>query len=243
MKEKKLQTTTFRTYELAVQFYRESRDLALPRHLRDQIDRASSSVVLNLAEGSAKASRKNRARWCPGMPGHPPDRATPRSNPGPGRSKHVPPLCRVAMLMAVADRSSLVAAPGILGPRANQFPKRTSRSWDFFQELPPRRVPQNVERHRNCAIPRHPLTTTRTHSTGIHLAFIPPEDCSATAVPFSRERSAAPVSRRSGFGFMPPQECLGAHTVVALARFGRSPALRLGFTCRSLAFMGSHFGG
>ena len=56
-------TTSFRTYELAVQFYRESRDLALPQHLRNQFDRASSSVVLNLAEGSAKASRKDRHRF------------------------------------------------------------------------------------------------------------------------------------------------------------------------------------
>jgi len=56
-------TTSFRTYELAVQFYRESRDLGLPTFLRDQFDRASSSIVLNLAEGSAKASRKDRHRF------------------------------------------------------------------------------------------------------------------------------------------------------------------------------------
>jgi len=55
--------SSFRTYELAVQFYRDTRDLALPRHLKDQFDRAASSIALNLHEGSAKSSRRDRLRY------------------------------------------------------------------------------------------------------------------------------------------------------------------------------------
>ena len=58
-----MQTTTFRAYELAVQFYRETRSCRLPNHLRNQFDRASSSVVLNLNEGWGRASRKDRHRF------------------------------------------------------------------------------------------------------------------------------------------------------------------------------------
>jgi len=58
-----MQTTTFRAYELAVQFYRESRSCRLPSHLRNQFDRASSSIVLNLGEGWGRASRKDRHRF------------------------------------------------------------------------------------------------------------------------------------------------------------------------------------
>ena len=58
-----MQTTTFRAYELAVQFYRESRSCRLPTHLKNQFDRASSSVVLNLNEGWGRASRKDRHRF------------------------------------------------------------------------------------------------------------------------------------------------------------------------------------
>ena len=53
----------FRSYQLAVQFYREALKLKLPSHLRDQMARASSSVVLNLAEGSAKGTIRDRVRF------------------------------------------------------------------------------------------------------------------------------------------------------------------------------------
>lgn len=53
----------FRTYELSVQFYRECKEVKLPHAIRDQLMRAASSVSLNLAEGSAKPSRKERLRY------------------------------------------------------------------------------------------------------------------------------------------------------------------------------------
>ena len=42
--------TTFRSYQLAVEFYRLTRALHLPGGLSDQFRRASSSIALNLAE-------------------------------------------------------------------------------------------------------------------------------------------------------------------------------------------------
>jgi len=54
--------TTFRTLELAVEFYRQTQTQKVPTHLRDQLDRAASSVSLNLAEGNAKFSFKDKAR-------------------------------------------------------------------------------------------------------------------------------------------------------------------------------------
>ena len=53
---------TFRSYHLAVEFYRLARSQSAPRHLRDQLMRAASSIALNLSEGSAKSSRADRRR-------------------------------------------------------------------------------------------------------------------------------------------------------------------------------------
>jgi four helix bundle protein len=53
----------FRTYELSIEFYRECRKIKLPHAMRDQLMRASSSITLNLAEGAAKSSRKERLRY------------------------------------------------------------------------------------------------------------------------------------------------------------------------------------
>lgn len=55
--------SNFRTYQLSLQFYRQAATLKLPSHLRDQMLRASSSVCLNLAEGSAKGTVKDRLRF------------------------------------------------------------------------------------------------------------------------------------------------------------------------------------
>ena len=52
----------FRTYDLSVKFYQLAQEVQMPRHLKDQLNRASSSVTLNLAEGNAKFSYKDKAR-------------------------------------------------------------------------------------------------------------------------------------------------------------------------------------
>lgn len=55
--------TQFRTYHLAVSFYREASRLKAPGHLSNQLLRAASSIVLNLSEGSAKPSAVDRKRF------------------------------------------------------------------------------------------------------------------------------------------------------------------------------------
>ena len=53
----------FRTYNLAVDFCRKTSALRLPKHLLDQLKRASSSVALNLAEGSGRQSLGDTKRF------------------------------------------------------------------------------------------------------------------------------------------------------------------------------------
>ena len=53
----------FRTYKLAVKFYKESRNAQLNAMLRDQLARAASSIVLNLAEGAGRELPKDQRRF------------------------------------------------------------------------------------------------------------------------------------------------------------------------------------
>jgi len=53
----------FRTYNLAVKFYRLASSLELNAPLKDQLNRAASSIVLNLAEGSGRASTADKRRF------------------------------------------------------------------------------------------------------------------------------------------------------------------------------------
>ena len=53
----------FKTYQLAINFYRNSRKLNLREPLKNQFHRASLSIVLNLAEGSAKPTAKDRRKF------------------------------------------------------------------------------------------------------------------------------------------------------------------------------------
>ena len=53
---------SFRTYGLAIEFHRDCKALPLRASLKDQLIRAAESTVLNLAEGSAKPTPKDRAR-------------------------------------------------------------------------------------------------------------------------------------------------------------------------------------
>ncbi len=53
----------FRTYELAKEFYKACQGLNFKAPFKDQFDRALLSIVLNLAEGSAKPTRKDRKKF------------------------------------------------------------------------------------------------------------------------------------------------------------------------------------
>jgi four helix bundle protein len=54
---------TFRTLDLAVEFYKKSEELKLVGNLRDQLTRAASSIALNLSEGNAKRTEKEKKRY------------------------------------------------------------------------------------------------------------------------------------------------------------------------------------
>lgn len=53
----------FKTYQLALQFHRACVELKVPSYLRDQLLRASSSVVLNIAEGNGKLTPADRRKF------------------------------------------------------------------------------------------------------------------------------------------------------------------------------------
>ena len=53
----------FRTLNLAIEFHDLAESLDLKGHLRDQLFRASSSIALNLSEGNAKPSEKEKKRY------------------------------------------------------------------------------------------------------------------------------------------------------------------------------------
>ncbi|MCC6278109.1 MAG: four helix bundle protein [Oligoflexia bacterium] len=54
---------SFRTYQLSLQFYQACSKLKLPKHLKDQVLRASSSITLNVAEGSAKPTKRDQMKF------------------------------------------------------------------------------------------------------------------------------------------------------------------------------------
>ena len=55
--------TSFRTYTIAIEFHHQCRATQFPDYLKDQILRASSSIALNLAEGSGRYTYKDQLRF------------------------------------------------------------------------------------------------------------------------------------------------------------------------------------
>ena len=53
----------FRTYQIAVDFYHICSKLQMGQHLRVQLQRAASSIALNLAEGSGRRSAREQRRF------------------------------------------------------------------------------------------------------------------------------------------------------------------------------------
>ena len=53
----------FEAYQIAKRFYWTCKSLKVSRHLQDQLLRASSSVVLNLAEASGKRTPQDQRRF------------------------------------------------------------------------------------------------------------------------------------------------------------------------------------
>ena len=53
----------FRTYELAKEFFQECQKIKLNGAMKNQFERASLSIVLNLSEGSAKPTKKDKAKF------------------------------------------------------------------------------------------------------------------------------------------------------------------------------------
>lgn len=54
---------TFRTLDLSVEFYELSEKANLQGNLKDQLLRAASSISLNLSEGNAKRTEKEKKRY------------------------------------------------------------------------------------------------------------------------------------------------------------------------------------
>ncbi len=54
---------TFKTLDLAVEFYNQVQEIKVTGNLKDQLHRAASSIALNLSEGNAKASVKEKRHF------------------------------------------------------------------------------------------------------------------------------------------------------------------------------------
>lgn len=55
--------TSLRSHKIAVELYQLAKRAHLPRHLKDQLVRASSSAALNLMEGWGRRTHKDRQHF------------------------------------------------------------------------------------------------------------------------------------------------------------------------------------
>ncbi len=53
----------FRTFQISVKFFQSCQKIKLPHYLKDQLNRASSSISLNLAEGYGKMTHKDQRKF------------------------------------------------------------------------------------------------------------------------------------------------------------------------------------
>jgi four helix bundle protein len=53
----------FRTLDLAIEFYKRVEKLSLAGHLKDQLYRAATSIPLNLSEGNARPTSRDKKRF------------------------------------------------------------------------------------------------------------------------------------------------------------------------------------
>jgi four helix bundle protein len=58
-----MQTTSFRTFELALSFHQACTRIKAKAHVKDQLERASLSVVLNLQEGAGRPTKPDQKRF------------------------------------------------------------------------------------------------------------------------------------------------------------------------------------
>ena len=54
---------SFRTLDLAVEFSKSACQLKFKGHLREQLERAATSIALNLSEGNAKGSARDKRSY------------------------------------------------------------------------------------------------------------------------------------------------------------------------------------
>ncbi len=53
----------FRTLDLAIEFYDLTQKVVVTGHMRDQLQRASSAIAMNLSEGNAKGSANEKRHF------------------------------------------------------------------------------------------------------------------------------------------------------------------------------------